>query len=99
MPKNGKENNTMVVLPIEFVPTRYPGYFWNTETQTLYSVKVSGELKELAITNPSAFSRITEPGYRVSVKGVRKFMAISRLKKLKASTDVQVFPVKGRYGS
>jgi hypothetical protein len=32
----------MVVMPDEFVATRYPGYFWNTDDQKLYSIKVTG---------------------------------------------------------
>ncbi len=88
----------MVTLPIEFVKTKYPGYFWNTESQALYSLKVDGVLREIKITHPNPFSRITEPGYRVSVKGVRRFMSISSLQKLTAQLSVEVFPVKGRYG-
>ncbi len=89
----------MVTLSIEFVKTKYPGYFWNTESQTLYSLKVDGVLKEIKITNPNPFSRITEPGYRVSVKGKRRFMSLSSLKKHNdENLSFSVYPVKGRYG-
>ena len=88
----------MVVLPIEFVKTRYPGYFWNTESQTLYSLKIGGVLKEIKISRPNSFNNYSEPMYRVCVKGVRKGMSLSSLQKLTSSVWVDVFPVKGRYG-
>lgn len=88
----------MIVLPIEFVPSKYPGYFWNTESQTLFSVKVDGVLKEIQISHPNNFNNLNQPGYRVSVKGKRKFLPLSYLKTLRATTSVDVYPVKGRYG-
>lgn len=87
----------MVILPIEFVKTRYPGYYWNTESQTLYSLKINGVLKEIKISRPNHFNNYTQPGYRVCVKGKRKFMSLSSLQKLTAQLSVEVFPVKGRY--
>ena len=74
----------MVTLPEQFVSTWLDGYFWNTETQTLYSLKVDGVLKPLAKVFPSHFNHIHCPGWRVSVKGQRKFMAIDKLRKLGA---------------
>jgi len=87
-----------MILPIEFAKTRYPGYFWNTESHTLYSLKIGGVLREIKISRPNRFNNYSEPGYRVCVKGKRKFMSLSSLEKLSASLSVDVFPVKGRYG-
>lgn len=88
----------MVVLPIEFVKIKYPGYFWNTESQTLYSLKINGVLKEIKISNPNRFNNYSQPGYRVCVKGVRKFVPLSYLTELNAQLSLDLFPVKGRYG-
>ena len=39
----------MVTLPKEFAALdKYPGYYWHTEEEALYSVKVFGSLKPLA---------------------------------------------------
>ena len=84
----------MVVLPIEFVATDYPGYFWNTKTQTLFSCKVSGELRELYLYKPNKFNMLSGPAYRISVKGRRITLPVSKLKKLKASVIIaEIFPV------
>lgn len=71
----------MITFPPEFVTTKYPGYFWNTKTQRLYSIKVSGELHELKYYKPSVWTNWNE-GYHVSVKGNRRWLLIEDLKKL-----------------
>ena len=81
----------MVRLPNVFIATKFPGYFWNTETQTLYSLKIDGVLKELKMVYPNHFNMIRMPGYRVSVKGRRKYLSIGYLKKLKP--EFSVIPV------
>ena len=86
----------MVTLPIEFVATKYPGYFWNTETQTLFSLKIDGVLKELKMVYPNHFNMIRMPGYRVSVKGRRRHLSIGYLKDLKFQTVYEIIPVKER---
>jgi len=73
----------MVKLPSEFVATKYPGYFWNTETQVLYSLKIDGVLKPLKIINPNRWNSWPMPGYRVSVKGRGRYLPIGYLKGLK----------------
>jgi len=74
----------MVTLPREFTATRFPGYFWNTKTQKLYSLKVGGELRELkGPMEPNYFNKWHEPGYRVSHKGRPRVLGMSYLKKLK----------------
>ena len=56
----------MVVLPKGFTATRYPGYFWDTKGQKLYSIKISGQLRELTKTYPNIFNHLRETGYRIS---------------------------------
>ena len=74
----------MITLPPHFAETKYPGYFFNTEDQQLYSLKVDGILKPLAKVFPNPrFNMIREPGYRVSVKGRYRFLPMSYLKSLK----------------
>lgn len=69
----------MVILPPQFVATKFPGYFWNTHTQTVYSLK-SGELRALPRIKPSTWTQVD--GWRVSVKGVKQYLHIAYLKKL-----------------
>jgi hypothetical protein len=79
----------MVVLPKEFVATKYPGYFWNTATQELCSVKITGTLKPLKFTERNRWQHFD--GYKVSVNGEHRYLAVDYLKKLKpAKTE---FPV------
>lgn len=87
------ETEEKVSLPSEFVATRFPGYFWNTNTQTLYSIKIDGVLKELKIVRPNHFNNLREPAYRVSVQGYRRYMFLSLLEKL-TPTESEI-PVKG----
>lgn len=86
----------MVTLPIEFVATRYPGYFWNTETQTLFSLKIDGVLKELKLVKPNPWNWLPMPGYVVSVKGRRRTLLVGELKKLKFQTVYEIIPVRDR---
>ncbi len=72
----------MITLPPQFTATKYPGYFWNTETRTLYSIKITGELREIQKIHPNSFNFIRESGYRISHKGHRKFMPMSYLMEL-----------------
>ena len=68
----------MVTLPPEFVATAYPGYFWNVLNRKLYSIKRDGILKPIQYTKPSRFTDGRE-GYRVSVKGQRRWMTLPYL--------------------
>jgi hypothetical protein len=75
----------MVVLPSDFVATRYPGYFWNVVEKKLYSIKVTGELKLIKFNRGGSFGHVTiQPGYPVSHKGVRRKYTIDYLESLKA---------------
>ena len=80
----------MVVLPSEFVATKYPGYFWNVNDQKLYSVKVTGELRLMKFMPPCRWNHFVL-GYRVSVRGDRRTLTMDYLEKL--TSTPQVFPV------
>ena len=85
----------MVVLPKEFVATRYPGYFWNTTTKQLFSIKVTGELKPLAFCKGGTFNgHIVKPGYRVSHKGEKRTFPMEYLNTLKPVAEHQVIGVQ-----
>jgi len=84
----------MITLPKEFTATKYPGYFWNVKTQTLYSIKISGELREMQLTKPNYWNSWPCAGYRISHKGRRRTMLVSYLEKLE-STDSEIPIVRG----
>lgn len=80
----------MVTLPVDFVATRYPGYFWNIKEKKLYSLKVTGELKPMAFFKGGTWYGVThEPGYKISVNGVRRKYNMKYLNSLKSTTDIQ----------
>jgi len=83
----------MVKLPEQFLATRYPGYFWNTKDQWLYSMKIDGILKPIKKVYPNHFNHIHCPGFRVSVGGRRKFYPIDKLKQLTADSYPSTIPV------
>lgn len=72
----------MVTLPPEFAATKFPGYFWNTRTHSLYTLKGGGVLRELPVIKPNAFNHIHEPGYRVSHLGRKRWLTLSYLESL-----------------
>lgn len=75
--------NDIVRLPIGFVGLKYfPGYYWNIETEKLYSLK-SGVLKPLKLYGPNQWAKQDLPYYCISVNGFRKSISIKRLKNLK----------------
>lgn len=83
----------MVVFPKEFVAIRYPGYFWHTVEKRLYTIKVSGELRPLKFCRGGTFyGKTIEPGYRVSVQGVRKKVSMSYLGSIGGSWVQQEIP-------
>lgn len=80
----------MVTLPVDFVATRYPGYFWNVKEKKLYSIKVTGELKPMSFNKGGRFyGRVIEPGYKISVNGTRRKYTLNYLNSLKATTAFQ----------
>ena len=80
----------MVTLPVEFVATRFPGYFWNVKEKKLYSLKVTGELKPMTFFKGGTFYGVRhEPGYKLSVNGRRRKYTMDYLGSLKATNDIQ----------
>ena len=71
----------MISLPKGFVSTKYPGYFWNTEDEQLYSVKVHGALKPMTMQKPSIWNH-GMANYKVSFRGQRRYLWLADLKKL-----------------
>lgn len=71
----------MITFPPEFVATKFPGYFWNTRTETLFSLKVTGILHEMKKPRPTHYNEYKN-GYAVSVRGVRRWLMVADLKKL-----------------
>lgn len=85
------EREAMVVLPKQYVETRYSGYFWNTEDHHLYSIKCSGELRPMKFNKGGYFNHIHfQPGYTVSVNGVSKRVSLEYLETLKPTSMKQV---------
>ena len=85
----------MIIFPAGYVATKYPGYFWNVRTQTLASVKIGGELREMKLTKPNYWNRLAdrgkfEGGYRVSHKGRNRWLYLEDLKQLEE--EHSIFP-------
>ena len=76
----------MVTLEPQFIETKFPGYFFNSEDGKLYSLKVDGILKPLRFYTPNRFNHMwrygSEGGYYVSVNGHRRFYPIEKLNEL-----------------
>jgi len=84
----------MITFPPEFVATKYPGYFWNTQTRRLFSIKVTGEQHELRVANRAyVCDRFLSqgPGYQVSVKGKPEYLSFEYLKSLTPQTITVVY--------
>lgn len=80
----------MITFPPEFVATKFSGYFWNTQTRRLFTIKVTGELRELKHTKASHWTNGTS-GYRVSHKGNRRWLTDNYLKTLVPQTIAVVY--------
>jgi hypothetical protein len=83
----------MVVFPPEFVATRYPGYFWHLTEQRLYTIKVTGILRPLAVSNHIRYTHGRNQ-YKLSVNGNKRHIYEDTLKQLKAPKKNQVVPVQ-----
>lgn len=77
----------MITFPPEFTATRYPGYFWHTTEQKLYSIKIGGILRPLYRQKGNQFNQ-GNPGYKISVNGKKKYIWEKTLKKLKLESSV-----------
>lgn len=82
----------MIRFPVEFIATKYPGYFWNMNNKTLYSIKTNGILTPMKKHLPSKWSKIVCPYYQVSVKGCRKYLTEDYLLRIKNIGSI--IPVK-----
>lgn len=82
---------TNVILPQEFVATKLPGYFWNVKTKQLFTAKL-GVLRQIKVSKPNRWNKLTEPAYRVSHEGHRRYLFESYLSKLQPKASV--FPVE-----
>lgn len=76
----------MVTLPHDFVATKYPGYYWNTTTETLFTAKL-GVLRQLKYYGPNQWNYYTA-GYQISDKGIRKKLPMSYLRSLRNTESV-----------
>ncbi len=88
----------MVTLPVQFLATKYPGYFFNVEDEKLYSLKIDGILKPLKKHTPTYFNqlgRFTNAGaFQCSVKGQRRWLSLEQLRKLKDNDTL--IPVRSK---
>jgi hypothetical protein len=82
----------MITFPPEFTALKYPGYFWNTKDQQLYSIKVSGILRPLKFQRANQYNHGVA-GYQISVNGRKKHIPVDLLKKCKKPSD-SVIPVQ-----
>ena len=76
----------MVTLPPTFVATKEPGYFWDTCSKRLFSIK-TGLLKPIKYTKPNRWNHFTD-GYRISTKGQRKNIQMKYLQELTITDSV-----------
>lgn len=77
----------MITFPPEFTAIRYPGYFWNTTEQRLYSIKIAGILRPLALSKANKFNRGVA-GYKISVNGRKRYVAEITLRRIKSRDSV-----------
>lgn len=71
----------MITFPDGFVATKFPGYFWNTTDEKLYTMKVTGVLRPMRISDPPALYEDDRASYRVSVNGVRRRLTTAQIKR------------------
>ena len=85
----------MITFPEEFqaIP-KFPGYFWNTKTDTLFSIKVAGVLRELYRAGPSRWTH-GYAGYTISHKGKKRFIRSNTLKRLSVANSIM--PMEKQY--
>ena len=90
----------MVTLPMQFIQLpRFPGYYWNTQTDSLWSCKVNGVLKPLKKHKGfTGYGLNIAPGYRVSIDGHQKSLDHHKLVQyvatVRESQPIQIFPTQ-----
>ena len=78
----------MIQFPEYFIPTKYNGYFWNTNDMHLYSIK-SGVLKPIKLGKK--WKQHPEC-YQVSIKGERRTMHLNYLRGLSTPLLPYIIP-------
>ena len=71
----------MIKFPPQYTATKFPGYFWNVVDHKLYSIKVTGMLRELKYVKPTFWNKGFS-GYAVSVNGRKRYLHMDYLMKL-----------------
>jgi hypothetical protein len=87
----------MQIIPPEFVPIKYPGYYWNTRTETLFSLKY-GVLRQMQLIKPNCWNKWNGPGYRISHEGKKRAVLLPALKAGKWNAKSTVFPIEWKTG-
>jgi hypothetical protein len=84
----------MIYFPATLTPVPYsPGYFWDVSKKKLFSIKVGGVLRELAVkkAHPAMFRHpgasrlglsVGDKFYRISVDGKARYLPVKSLEKL-----------------
>ena len=72
----------MITFPDGFVATKYPGYFWNTADEKLYTMKVTGILRPMRMSYPAPQYECTQASYQVRVNGVRRRLTTDQIKRI-----------------
>lgn len=72
------------IIPDHFIAVpKYHGYFWDPQTEKLYSLKVTGTLTPLAFQKEVNLGFNFYPaGFRVSVGGRKRVLPLTFLRKL-----------------
>ena len=81
----------MIMFPLEFVPTIYPGYVWNVKEQHLYTYKL-GTLRKLPVQRPNPWNQADAPFYSVSHLGKKRRLWVSTLKAMSPDYNVYMVP-------
>jgi len=91
----------MVKFPKHFVQLdKIPGYYWHTEEEQLYSIKIGGVLRKMTFHKgyygPTRFGFVDlQPGYHISQKGRKRVLTRATIKKLVAEApEKQKVPVE-----
>ena len=86
----------MIVFPVEYVATKWPGYLWNVNEQHLYSIKVDGQLRKMKLYRPNQWNKKSDHCYQLSHRGRKLnieqtvFYGLNK----KVSGQLELFPWK-----
>jgi len=84
----------MITLPCELFALRgFPGYFYDPQNSRMYSIKGSGELRELKMvrSRPMAWNNFRHfAGWRLSVRGRRLSVTSDSIERYLIRQDYQV---------